>query len=107
VETKQEFRREVASRRKALDAERGVQMSKRITETVTTLKEYREASLILVYIDYKNEVQTGMIMEAAWKDGKKVAAPKVNGKQMDFYLLNSVDDLESGYMGSWSLVKGW
>ena len=99
METKQEFRREVASRRKALDAERGVQMSKRITETVTTLKEYREASLILVYIDYKNEVQTGMIMEAAWKDGKKVAAPKVNGKQMDFYLLNSVDDLESGYMG--------
>lgn len=99
METKQEFRREVASRRKALDAGCAVQMSKRITETVTSLKEYRESSLILVYIDYKNEVQTGMIMEAAWKDGKSVAAPKVNGKQMDFYLLNSADDLESGYMG--------
>ena len=99
METKQEFRREVAKRRRALEPAQAAKMSKAITEKVTSLKEYRESSLILVYIDYKNEVQTGMIMEAAWKDGKSVAAPKVNGKQMDFYLLNSPEDLESGYMG--------
>ena len=99
METKQEFRREVSKRRKALETERAVKMSEEITKKVISLKEYKESSLIFVYIDYNNEVQTGMIMEKAWKDGKQVAAPKVNGKEMDFYLLNSKDDLESGYMG--------
>ncbi len=99
METKQEFRREVSRRRRELKAEDAVRMSALITEKVLKLNEYREASLILVYIDYKNEVQTRQIIEAAWRDGKLVAAPKVNGKEMDFYLLNSHDDLESGYMG--------
>lgn len=99
METKQEFRKEVSRRRKALLFEDAYRMSTEITKRVLALDEYREASLVLVYIDYKNEVQTRPIIEAAWRDGKQVAAPKVNGKEMDFYLLNSMDDLESGYMG--------
>ncbi len=74
-------------------------MSAAIAKNVLNLSVYQETSLVLVYIDYKNEVQTRPIIEAAWRDGKQVAAPKVNGKEMDFYLLNSMNDLESGYMG--------
>ena len=99
METKQDFRREVSLRRKALSAENAENKSIAIMEKVLSLREYKEASLVLVYIDYKNEVHTRPIIEAAWRDGKQVAAPKVNGKKMDFYLLNSFDDLESGYMG--------
>ena len=99
METKQDFRREVSVRRKALNPEDAVKRSSAIAEKVLSLREYKKASLVLVYIDYKNEVHTRPIIEAAWRDGKQVAAPKVNGKEMDFYLLNSFDDLESGYMG--------
>ena len=51
METKQEFRREVAKRRRALEPAQAAKMSKAITEKVTSLMEYRESSLILVYID--------------------------------------------------------
>lgn len=99
MKTKQEFRKEVSKRRKELLPEDAGRMSSVITDHVLGLKEYQDSSLILVYIDYKNEVRTRPIIEAAWKDGKQVAAPKVNGREMDFFLLNSMDDLESGYMG--------
>ena len=42
---------------------------------------------------------TGFLIEEAWKAGKEVAVPKVDGKDMIFYKLTDFSQLEPGYFG--------
>ncbi len=42
---------------------------------------------------------TDFIIEAAWRDGKEVAVPKVVGQDMVFYKLTDFAQLEKGYFG--------
>ncbi len=39
------------------------------------MKEYRQALAIMAYMDFRNEVRTGVLVEAAMATGKKVAIP--------------------------------
>ena len=72
-------------------------MSQVIAEKVVSMPVFQEAERIYAYVDYNHEVSTRPIIEAAWKAGKKVAVPKVVGKDMIFYQLDSFDQLEPGY----------
>ncbi len=60
---------------------------------------FKEADCILAYVDCKNEVSTRAIINAAFDMGKRVAVPKVSGKEMGFYYIKSFADLKKGYQG--------
>lgn len=97
---KKEIRTEVKRRRAEAEISKLHEDSLRIVERFTELGAYREASLLLVYVDAKREVETRLLMQRAWKDGKKVAAPRVDGNGiMHYYYLDSPDDLEPGSFG--------
>ena len=87
MEEKKAIRKKVFAARKAHTDEQIDEWSRRITEKVTALPEYRNCQRILAYADYNHEVMTKYIIEAAWKDGKEVAVPKVVGQDMIFYKL--------------------
>lgn len=53
----------------------------------------------MVYADYNHEVVTRYIIEEAWRQGKEVAVPKVQGRDMVFYKLVDFSQLEPGYFG--------
>ncbi len=93
------IRKEVFKRRKAADVQKVHADSGLICEKLCALGEFQKAEWIYVYIDYKNEVMTGEIMTKALSMGKHVAAPKVVGKDMIFYEISSLQDLEPGYFG--------
>lgn len=97
--TKREIRKAVKERRKALPLEVEQAGSEQILSFLCSLPEYQRASLIYSYVDYNHEVKTWPIMEQAWKDGKQVAVPRVNGQAMEFFLITSREDLEVGYSG--------
>lgn len=99
METKQAIRKTVFQRRKEADPARIKTDSAAICQKLCSLPAFREASWIYLYIDYKNEVMTEGIMKEALKQGKRVAAPKVTGKDMIFYEITSAGDLEPGYFG--------
>ncbi|MBS6195774.1 MAG: 5-formyltetrahydrofolate cyclo-ligase [Clostridiales bacterium] len=99
METKQLIRKEIYKRRKAASAETVAADSHEICKALTGLEEFSGAEWIYLYIDCKNEVMTGEIMERALQMGKRVAAPKVIGKDMVFYEIFSREDLEPGYFG--------
>ena len=99
METKKAIRREIAARRKAAEESFLREASQKIAETVVALPEFQEASCIYTYIDYNHEVETRPVIEAAWRAGKKVAVPKVEGKNMTFYLLEDYGQLKGGYCG--------
>ena len=54
---------------------------------------------MLVYMDYRSEVMTTGLVEELLQSqgGKKVYAPKVDGLDIDFYEITSLDELYPGY----------
>lgn len=99
METKQAIRKQIFAARKTCTDEQVEKWSKEITEKVTALPAFKRAERILAYADYNHEVMTRFIIEEAWKAGKEVAVPKVEGKDMIFYLLEDFDQLKPGYFG--------
>ena len=99
METKKEIRAAVKKHRAEAVAEEIIDKSNRICASFLTLSDYQDASVIFAYVDCKNEVQTGNVIEQCWKDGKIVAVPKVFGDVMRFFVIKSYDDLEDGYFG--------
>ncbi len=97
--TKKEIRKTVNARRRALPPEQEQTASEQIRDLLVSLPEYREASTVYCYVDYNHEVHTWPIMKRAMEDGKRVAVPRVNGKEMDFYYITSESDLEPGAFG--------
>ncbi len=54
---------------------------------------------LLLYSDYRNEVMTSAIFEHACRVGKAVFYPKVKDDMMDFYKVNSLEELKPGSFG--------
>ena len=99
MEEKKQIRKQIFAARKAHTDEQIEEWSRMIADRVTTLPEYKDAKRILAYADYNHEVMTGFIIEAAWRDSKEVAVPKVVGQDMVFYKLTDFAQLEKGYFG--------
>lgn len=97
---KKELRKEVKALRASHTDGEIHQMSLRVLEQVVNLPEYEQAGTLLVYVDCKHETETSDLIRRAWKDGKKVAVPKVIGQNMNFFYITSLEkDLEDGYFG--------
>ncbi len=80
------------------DEERA-EKSARILETLYGLPCYQDADLVLSYASYRSEADTSPLWEKAIADGKICFAPRVADKQMDFYRISGLHDLEPGFHG--------
>lgn len=96
MEEKKAIRKQIFAERKAHSDKEIQEWSKKITENIAALPEYQTADRILIYADYNHEVMTGFLIEKAWKDGKEIAVPKVQGTDMIFYKLTDFAQLEPG-----------
>lgn len=87
--------------RRELPPEKKARLDQMIASRVTSLWQYKRNRLLLIYVSTAIEVDTYRIMEQAWADGKRVAVPRcVPGtRNMEFYYINSLDDLEPGAFG--------
>ncbi|MDE7177182.1 MAG: 5-formyltetrahydrofolate cyclo-ligase [Lachnospiraceae bacterium] len=98
-QTKREIReRALALRDALLPAERAA-YSKEIIDKITRLDCYRNAAALLVYVSFRSEVETGMLIENALVDKKAVFSPVVSGREMEFFRITSLNELKSGYQG--------
>lgn len=97
---KTEIRTEVKRRRAEASPECLHEASLRIKERFVKLEAYAQAEILLAYVDAKREVETRLLMQQAWEDGRKVAAPRVDGDGiMHYYYIESLEDLEPGSFG--------
>lgn len=96
---KKRFRREALTKRDGLTAEQRRNYSGRIIKKLIDLPCYVNADAILTYVSFRSEVDTFPLIERAFTDGKAVFAPKVLGKEMDFFRIYSLADLTAGYRG--------
>lgn len=96
---KKQFRAAALENRDSLTPEQRKSYSDRIIDNLISLPCYQNADAILTYISFRSEVDTLPLLKRAFAEGKAVFAPKVIGKEMDFYRIFSKDDLSSGYQG--------
>lgn len=111
MEEKTRIRKEVFADRKRISDAEVHEKSLAIMEKILALPAYQEAREVFVYVDAKHEVETMDFIRRCMTDGKQVAAPKVRGKDMDFYRLDTLDQLQPGYFGipepAWGEIVEW
>ncbi len=97
METKKDIRKRILKKRSELSHEEWQEKSRLIAQQVVSHSYFLEADEIYCYVDYNNEAGTHTIIEHGWKLGKKVAVPKIHNGKMDFYYIQSYDELEEGF----------
>lgn len=99
MSVKSELRKAVKAQRRSIADKESA--DKRIADLLFESEFYKKADTILTYVSLCDEVETDGIIRTALADSKKVAVPYCvddNG-HMDFYLINSMDDLVQGSFG--------
>ena len=98
---KNSLRDKAKAMRRGMDPEEKAQMDRQITDRICSLYQYREAQTLLCYVSKPIEVDTIPLIQRALADGKQVACPRcVEGtRQMEFYRIHSLDDLEKRTFG--------
>lgn len=99
---KGELRRDVLKSRTAMSPVQVLEKSVMILERLLELEEYRQASTLMAYLDFRNEVQTGALVTATMAQGKKVAVPVTdipNHRLTPSLLVDFPGDLQPGAWG--------
>lgn len=99
AESKNEIRQKVLQIRNQMTEVERKKKSSVICNTIRNLTIYKNAEMIFTYVDFGSEVKTSELITTAIKEGKKIAVPKIIGNRMDFYQIQSMDDLHQGYFG--------
>ncbi len=100
--SKESVRKETLEARKAISNEELINKSESATDKLLSTDIYKNANMIMAYIDFRNEVQTEKIIKTAIADGKRIVIPisVVETRQLILSeLINYDTELESGAYG--------
>ena len=97
--TKAEVRACTLALRDEIPAQERMRLSEKIVKNLTEHTCYRGAQALLTYVSFRSEVDTISLIEQAFSDGKAVFAPRVAGREMNFFRIKSLGDLVEGYHG--------
>ena len=73
--TKSELRKDVLKLRGAMSPEELKVKSDSVISRLQGLDEYRQARVVMAYVDFRNEVQTGALIESCLTGGKRICVP--------------------------------
>lgn len=95
---KQSIRESQKKRRAEMDKDKKAELDRDVAANVRRLNEYPPAKTLLIYVSTPIEVDTKLIIENAWADGKKVAVPRCipDTRDMEFHYITSFEDLSPG-----------
>lgn len=99
---KRELRKKIIAERMGLSQSMVAQKSLNIAKKLDSLLEYQKASLIMFYLDFRNEVQTSKLIEQALAEGKRIVIPitvREESKLIPSEILDFPGDLVPGTWG--------
>jgi 5-formyltetrahydrofolate cyclo-ligase len=100
AEAKRALRKEVLSRVAALPPARRALEEELVTAAVQDTPEWRAAGLVLLYRNLPGEFSTVGLANAAWRQGKRVAMPRVAGPGLlALHEVRAWTDLRPGAFG--------
>ncbi|MBQ9140362.1 MAG: 5-formyltetrahydrofolate cyclo-ligase [Lachnospiraceae bacterium] len=98
-EEKRALRKEVLARRDALHIEKRKMADMVMADRIIGHQWFYRAEVLLAFVNYGSEISTEEIILEALKKGKKVFVPKVEGQDMVFYRISTMEELQEGYKG--------
>lgn len=105
---KQSIRTKYLNLRNNLSLSERKEKSRKIWDQLKAEPSYQEAQAVLVYMDYRSEVMTtGLVEELLEKGEKRIFAPRVEGLDIHFYEVRSLEDFEPGYQGIREPKENW
>lgn len=98
---KKKLRAEAREMRRSISPDRKKSLDRKIKNKLLNLWSVREAKAVLCYVSTDIEVDTREFINTLLQMGKPVAVPRCEGEKsnMNFYYINSLDELESGSFG--------
>ncbi|EOV9526319.1 5-formyltetrahydrofolate cyclo-ligase [Bacillus cytotoxicus] len=99
-EEKIQLRKRMLKHMHSMTQEQRKALSEQIADSLYEQREWKEAETIGITLSMDHEVNTYVIIEKAWQEGKKVVVPKCNRKTrtMTFREIMNWDQLETVYM---------
>ena len=97
-EYKKEIRAQMRKIRREMPPDVIRDKNDQIFRRLVATQQYRRAKTVVLYVSKELEVDTRRLIKRAWKDGKRVAAPRCveNTRLMNMHLIRSMDDLQEG-----------
>lgn len=96
MKTKKEIRQEMIGKRNALKLQEYQNRSQQVCEKIIKNRLYQEAEVVYAYMDIKQEVSLKKLISDAVNNQKIIGLPRVEGKEIVFYQVTSLSDLEEG-----------
>lgn len=95
------LRARLKERRREMPPRRKESADRRIEARLCSFPAYQRAKTILIYVSTPIEVDTLAIIDRALAAGKRVAVPRCvpGSREMEFYLIQSRDELSPGTFG--------
>lgn len=93
------LRAQMREKKQAMTMQQIEKTSFLLAEQLFAHPAYRNASSVFGYLSYNQEVRTLPILRRAQLDAKRVAVPKIFGKQMRFIWLDDLCAVRSGSYG--------
>lgn len=106
---KSELRQALKSRRNNMTSEEVIEKSNKICDKVIFSDYFKNAGTVMVYLSFKNEVNTRKIIEKAISSDKKVLVPITDGDDMFVSLIDDLNLLKKGAFGidEPTVIKEW
>ena len=98
-EEKRRIRKEVLLKRASIPVEQRKLADFVIADRIIGHQWFYRSEVLLGFVNYNTEISTLDILSEALRKGKKLFLPKIEGNDMLFYRINSLDDLIQGYKG--------
>ena len=93
------LRREIKSRLATLSADERLSLSHTVTEKFLAHSIYRNSKILMAYFSTAEEIQLQKFFSAAFSDGKILAVPFIEGREMHAVILPELDAVEIGAYG--------
>lgn len=99
VKQKIKARQNLKEIRKSIPKDKKKQADYEIISRFLMTSEYMEADTVLCYAGVNDEIDTSTLIYACLANKKKVGLPRCNGEILDFYYIESLEDLIVGSFG--------
>lgn len=99
---KVELRKDILHTRRGMSKEEVTSKSQLISDKVLSLTEYKQAKVVMLYLDFRNEVVTTELLQKTLANGQRVVIPVTDIKNTALIpseIINYPDDITAGTWG--------
>ncbi|OHB61392.1 MAG: 5-formyltetrahydrofolate cyclo-ligase [Planctomycetes bacterium RBG_13_46_10] len=93
---KKQLRRQIQNNLLEMSEELRAEKSRKACQNLVSMKEFQDASTVMMYLSLPHEVDTAEAILHAWQLGKTVAVPKISWQQRHMIPVQ-INSLETGF----------